>query len=344
MKKNILSIILVATIACVTILPSTYAEDVDNEAQYEITESYEYPIKPGDDEWYEFTSLQEKIEACAIPKEVLSSMTTEALVKTILDYPLLANVYAYENYITGFESVKSYFPGVEELLSREDAQECLVKYRSMRSDGFSYYVRDLLNYVEINQTEGNLLTSLTDVDPRFVTFFLTPNGTEVTVMGDVTWNAPTNPTEEEAEQQLEELMDIYPNATLISDIDPSYNCHSYAFLQSAGVSNYERWNLPNPVAYMEDGSFTECSPYVGAVIYYHAVRDYGDESTEQYGGYRHSGLVERRASGGQPMLVSSKWGWSGLFEHYVDDCPYVGYDMEGHVIPVSMTNDFWELA
>lgn len=50
------------------------------EPTYPITESYQYPVVPGMEEWAKLGSLQEMAEACQIPEEILSKMTTEALV------------------------------------------------------------------------------------------------------------------------------------------------------------------------------------------------------------------------------------------------------------------------
>ena len=44
---------------------------------------YEYPVVPGTSEWYELTSLEDKIAICHVDEELLVSMTTPALLETI---------------------------------------------------------------------------------------------------------------------------------------------------------------------------------------------------------------------------------------------------------------------
>ena len=57
---------------------------------------YQYPIVPGTSEWIELSSLEEKIQACQIPQEVIDWLSTDDLVISVIDYPFAANVLAYE--------------------------------------------------------------------------------------------------------------------------------------------------------------------------------------------------------------------------------------------------------
>lgn len=90
---------------------------------YTITEPYQYPFVPGMTEWSEFESLQEMSEACQIPEEILPNMTTEALVETVVHYPLFINAFAYDNPQLGLSHIKEYYNGIQELYNREDAIE-----------------------------------------------------------------------------------------------------------------------------------------------------------------------------------------------------------------------------
>lgn len=56
-----------------------------------------------------------KAEVCQIPEDILGSMTTEALIETVVNYPLFINVFAYDNKKTGLEHVIGYFNGLQEL-------------------------------------------------------------------------------------------------------------------------------------------------------------------------------------------------------------------------------------
>ena len=82
---------------------------------------YVYPVQPGTEIWAEFTDLEQKIEICQITEEILQNMSTEDLVQTVLNYPLMVNMFAFNTYEEGFESVLSYFNGMQELVKRQDA-------------------------------------------------------------------------------------------------------------------------------------------------------------------------------------------------------------------------------
>lgn len=89
----------------------------------EISEPYQYPVVPGMAEWANFKSLQEMSEACQIPDDILSNMTTEALVETVVHYPLYINAFAHDTPQMGLSEVKKYCNGLQELYTRDDAIE-----------------------------------------------------------------------------------------------------------------------------------------------------------------------------------------------------------------------------
>jgi hypothetical protein len=96
------------------------------------SDAYDYPIKPGTDGWKAFTTHDEMLEACQIPEDILKNMSTKALVETVLDYPLLGDMWAYNSIQQGFEAVASQFNGLPELLNRKDAgTELLAIYSKM---------------------------------------------------------------------------------------------------------------------------------------------------------------------------------------------------------------------
>jgi hypothetical protein len=96
--------------------------------EYTITEAYQYPVVPGMEEWKKLKSLPEMAVACQVPEDILGSMTTEALIETVVNYPLFINLFAYENKKTGLEHVKGYFNGLQELYERDDAIEKMEIY------------------------------------------------------------------------------------------------------------------------------------------------------------------------------------------------------------------------
>lgn len=90
-----------------------------------INEPYEYPVMPGTSEWAEFQSFGEMIEACQIPDSKVQSMTTEALVQSILNHPLWGIYFSYEPNSV-YDIYKGMINALAELESREDAATTLL--------------------------------------------------------------------------------------------------------------------------------------------------------------------------------------------------------------------------
>lgn len=88
---------------------------------------YEYPVYPGDAKWAEY-SPQELTQMLQIPEDILAKLTTEELVKVVVDYPYLSDMFYYNTLKAGIDEISVSFNGLGELLKREDAGICLVEY------------------------------------------------------------------------------------------------------------------------------------------------------------------------------------------------------------------------
>ena len=65
-------------------------------------------------------------------------MTTEALVETVLDYPLMVSLYAFNSISKGFEVLAEQFNGMAELIQRDDGAEKLLNaYTQSQTSIFS---------------------------------------------------------------------------------------------------------------------------------------------------------------------------------------------------------------
>lgn len=136
MKKNFL----LSTIVCFSLLfclaltvalaePTSVTDGAVNNT-YTISNSYDYAVKPNTAEWKKFTSAEEKVKASQIPESTLSKMTTKALVETVINYPLLVNMYAFDTEQEGFNVVYGTFNGLQELTKRSDAILELEQYQN----------------------------------------------------------------------------------------------------------------------------------------------------------------------------------------------------------------------
>ncbi|MGN0481622.1 MAG: hypothetical protein ACI4EV_08630 [Lachnospiraceae bacterium] len=88
---------------------------------------YQYPIYPGTDEWASYDDVREKNKLLQLPEEVLSS-TTSDLVKIVMEYPYLSDIFVFNSYRGGFNAVVNGFNGLKELIGREDAAKELLAY------------------------------------------------------------------------------------------------------------------------------------------------------------------------------------------------------------------------
>lgn len=278
---------------------------------YTIDEPYIYPIQPGTDAWNALDNLEQKIAACHISEDILCKMTTEALLETVLNYPLLVNIFFYDNVDIGIAAVSAYFPGLDELFSRNDIDAVLTAYASHASPldqqiptTIPLYFAALSTHAENSSREQALLPLLSS------TTLYTPRGSAISAYFRLTWS-DHGLTETAVNTLNNQALLTYPSAELITDGNsPSYNCHSYAWYSQLYLQN-EFW-INNPTRYMSDGSYAPCYPTPGAKIYYNNL------TTGLNGA--HSGIVVRYTTDG--IFIQSKWGALGLFIHAVEDCPY----------------------
>lgn len=86
-----------------------------------------YEVLPGSDEWNEMTP-SERRASCAVSQSEVEGMTTAALLTTVLDYPYLIDMFAFNSLQAGIDAVSAQFPGLPELLDRNDARRVLKEY------------------------------------------------------------------------------------------------------------------------------------------------------------------------------------------------------------------------
>lgn len=132
----------------------------------------------------------------------------------------------------------------------------------------------------------------------------TPAGTKVPLIYNSTW-ADHGITAADGAQWQADYEETYSDAEVITSENPTYNCHSYTFVSTSTSNKY--WLQPSYASYyINDGSYSVVSPAnVGDKVWY---------------GLYHSAIVRSISSG--TVTVRSKWGFAGVFEHKVADCPY----------------------
>lgn len=305
-------------VCCVVMLVSSlysttaYAMTDGSKGAYEISEPYVYDISPGSAEWSTLYEPEQKLAACSVPLSLVQRMTTKALVETVIKYPLLIDIYAYGSLREGIEVVSSYFCGLEELFSRHDATMHLEEYREQvmnevgTTDIEYFYADSLLSYLTEEEPEYMVAVEAASANEIYIA---TPNGTPVEVLYNLTYVDHDNVSQSYINAKMEEYLETYPSTVLLSGADPAYNCHSYAWFRQSTSNDY--W-MNDPSAYMEDGSYTRGAATVGCKVFYN----------NSYDSLDHSAVLITAATGSTPAVVKSKWGYYGLFSHYINDCPY----------------------
>lgn len=142
------------------------------------TTPYKFPVQPGTAEWKKLQSRTEMATVTTIPADILKDLTTEALAKTCLQFPLFKDLYFFDNIQQGFDGLKKSFNGFTELLQRKDAGVELYKiYVSMNPDGLTGLKSDTekgeytFQFVQIEMilAQDEIITSLSaDVKDRLL--------------------------------------------------------------------------------------------------------------------------------------------------------------------------------
>jgi hypothetical protein len=100
-----------------------------------ISDTYKYPIMPGTSEWKELKSRDKMVEVCQIPGKKIKSISTEGLLETLLNYPLINDYYFFDNLQDGFNNIKNENNGFKELYKRKDIYKVITeRYELMSLD------------------------------------------------------------------------------------------------------------------------------------------------------------------------------------------------------------------
>ena len=89
---------------------------------------WDYPIKPGMEEWRQLKTTKEMVDVCQIPEYVLQDISTNDLMIVCLQYPPLFNVFAFNDKNDGLKRLFTDFNGIREFSKREDAVHALRKH------------------------------------------------------------------------------------------------------------------------------------------------------------------------------------------------------------------------
>lgn len=95
---------------------------------------WDYPVKPEMEEWKTLKNNQEKVLVCQIPQEILDTINTNELLELCIKYPLLNDIYAFNDNYEGLNKLINDFNGIRELFSRKEIGEILLNKYSKQLD------------------------------------------------------------------------------------------------------------------------------------------------------------------------------------------------------------------
>ncbi len=308
-------------------------------------ENYTYAVTPEDDVWSTLDSVEEKVAVCRIPDNILVDMTDEQLLQAVLDYPLIYDIFVYDDIETGVRNIEDICDAYAELLQRDTALDTLMASVHERKEfgipvtaeeeiendivaSLVLFQDEFQNKLTMEEMEDVAsLSCMIDVNDVYEveedaslyplsTGITTPNGTKVAYLTRTCIHLSST-----YHQTLDADIVSEYGVTLISTGSCKYNCHSYAWYSQSESNKY--W-INDPSAYMTDGSYTKVfsgttstssiNAAKGDIVFYGSTSDLSST---------HSAILTSSASG-SPMATrtaKSKWGICGVFSHTITNVP-----------------------
>lgn len=317
--------------------------------------NYEYP-NLSSDEWGDLLDHNEKVAACQLPEKLIESLSTDELLEAVLDYPLLFEIYAYNDEQVGFEAVFADFNGLQELFTRDDVGQVVYdKYcatevmedatKSKESEDFlelAYLEIILMQNSVLNQFELEEISEvLNEVEYKYSIKSKHPDIYSLT--------ANTAYKVLEFENNLIKNTLVSPTAT--GTVYTPKGSAVSVFNFTPELSSSEKIRLKNQVK----------SAYPDVTVKSEATRNYNCHSYAWYSqstssnkwwmnypskymtdgsysktisvkvgrriyygasGNEHSGIVSGLGRQGFNSYITSKWGQLPLIYHFYTDCPY----------------------
>lgn len=315
---------------------------------------YDFPIRPGSDEWVSLNTHDEMIEVCQIPKDILESMSTDDLITTILDYPLSTDIYAFNSIQEGFDCMSSNFNGFEELSTRDDAaSRLLYRYNdtqilspNSKSSGLqpvfdvtlleamlsddAYNSKLTIGEKEVfensvaekyEQRMENSGTYAMSLSPFYEALALKQSD-DIALLDSTVYVKTPNGTNVAVTVKSSEM-----SQSAINDVNNHYDSRYPKAVRISSASmkynchtyawhstNNRTYWMADPSPYWEDGSYSK----------FELNAQTGDRAFYSYA--NHSSIVTDQST----YTHTSKWGTAGIYRHRPDYCPYPSGNVKYH--------------
>ena len=161
----ILVICVICTIAIVIHFTSTSGSD----REYSITEPYDYDSIINTARWRGMPMRSARGAELAIPENIYKNMTTKALLQSIVSYPFLIDLFAFNSYREGFLTLyqerEELYHEINELVSRDDFGAVLInEYTDMPVIHPELEYNIYLEFMEILVAQPEMTGGLPDRD------------------------------------------------------------------------------------------------------------------------------------------------------------------------------------
>ena len=130
--------------------------------------AWDYPVKPGMEEWNRLETEQERIDVLQIPGDVLASLSSEEVVRLCITFPSFGHFTAWNTPQEGFDVMLSRYNILRHILSSKNTGGSLINaYKDASLSGFKTlpYSNEFwslkLDYLELLLTQKEILQSLT---------------------------------------------------------------------------------------------------------------------------------------------------------------------------------------
>lgn len=352
--KNLFRTVL-SVLVIVSMLASipVFAEEPEGEQQYTITEPYEYPCARGTQLWENTPNRKLRIEACQIPENTLKSLTTKALIETIINYPYIMELQLWNTMTEGYEQVSSQLNAFGELEIRNNSSSELLKlYESFniltdtQRKTATLNERQAINTLEVLLSQDRYLEKMTDEELSRLEIAVSQKidqkkdyhnstysvfGTSLEQRGISTyyWTENDPHTTTYVSTPRGSLVEVWSYSTELDaeQRDDQYDgLMDYPSAQPIGVPT-AKYNCHSYAWYQQSTSNRYWMPYADEYVTDGSYNEYSTprvgDVVYYYGGAFHSGKVTS-VSGSAPK-VTSKWGPGCLVSHLESDCPYSSY-------------------
>jgi hypothetical protein len=149
MKQRILIYTVLSLVTCVL-----NAQDVTGRKV-----TWDYPVKPGTNEWKSLDSYKARVDACLIPERLPASLSTAELTDLCLQYPLRYDIFSFNTRDEGIKHIYDSFNGLRELYKRKDAPKELLKQYNLKIKELP-----LLNTPATSIEKGDLINSISIIE------------------------------------------------------------------------------------------------------------------------------------------------------------------------------------